>query len=255
MQCINAAKLLPEHLLKEIQQYIQGEALYIPTCPSKRRKWGESSGAADYYKVRNAEIRSRFQEGAELYQLCEQYGLSIDSIRKLYIPRTRRADLRVFCCSDDTPLSTESCKLGGPIRSVANCRRGCGLRFRFCSLKPLECSLRKGHCISHFTKIYCSCRERRQEAVAVKITIEQVPEGGEPEIILRCNDPDEALLGLIYSVNAGARKLIGMNGLQMHIIHPHEVYYFEAVDHKVFIYCQEKVYESRLKLYEPGDGV
>lgn len=59
------------------------EALYIPTCKSKRRKWGESSGAADYYKVRNAEIRSRFQEGAELYQLCEQYGLSIDSIRKI----------------------------------------------------------------------------------------------------------------------------------------------------------------------------
>ena len=41
-----------------------------------------------------------------------------------------------------------------------------------------------------------------------------------------------------------------MNGLQMHIIHPRDVYYFEAVDHKVFIYCQEKVYESRLKLYE-----
>ena len=83
MQCVNAAKLLPDHLLKEIQQYIQGEALYIPTCKSKRKKWGESSGAADYYKVRNAEIRSRFQKGAELDQLCEQYGLSIDSIRKI----------------------------------------------------------------------------------------------------------------------------------------------------------------------------
>ncbi|MFD2876693.1 LytTR family DNA-binding domain-containing protein [Paenibacillus rhizoplanae] len=86
--------------------------------------------------------------------------------------------------------------------------------------------------------------------MAVKITIEQVPEGGESEIILRCNDPDEALLALIYSVNVGSRKLIGMTGLQMHIIHPRDVYYFEAVDHKVFIYCQEKVYESRLKLYE-----
>ncbi|WP_342477507.1 LytTR family DNA-binding domain-containing protein [Paenibacillus sp. FSL H7-0350] len=84
----------------------------------------------------------------------------------------------------------------------------------------------------------------------MKITIEQVPEGGEPEIILRCNDPDEDLLALIHSVNAGPRKLIGMTGLQMHIIHPCDVYYFEAVDHKVFIYCQEKVYESRLKLYE-----
>ncbi|MFD1908174.1 hypothetical protein ACFSQ7_35525 [Paenibacillus rhizoplanae] len=30
-------------------------------------------------------------------QLCEQYGLSIDSIRKIvYSKKTRRADLRVF---------------------------------------------------------------------------------------------------------------------------------------------------------------
>ncbi|WP_405110270.1 LytTR family DNA-binding domain-containing protein [Paenibacillus sp. FSL K6-1217] len=48
-------------------------------------------------------------------------------------------------------------------------------------------------------------------------------------------------------------------GLQMHIIHPRDVYYFEAVDHKVFIYCREKVYESRQGLcelemeYESGD--
>lgn len=84
----------------------------------------------------------------------------------------------------------------------------------------------------------------------MKITIENVPEGAEPEIILRCNDPDESLLRLIYSVNSSSRKLIGMTDLQLHIINPRDVYYFEAVDHKVFIYCHEKVYESRLKLYE-----
>lgn len=84
----------------------------------------------------------------------------------------------------------------------------------------------------------------------MKITIENVPEGGEPEIILRCNAPDESLLRLIYSVNSSSRKLIGMTDLQMHIINPRDVYYFEAVDHKVFIYGHEKVYESRLKLYE-----
>ncbi|QQZ59143.1 LytTR family transcriptional regulator DNA-binding domain-containing protein [Paenibacillus sonchi] len=86
----------------------------------------------------------------------------------------------------------------------------------------------------------------------MKITIESIPEDSEPEIILRCNDPDEAVLKLLYSIQAMAasRKLIGMTDLQMHIIDPDEVYYFEAVDHKVFIYCAEKVYESRLKLYE-----
>lgn len=83
MKCVNAAGLLPDHLLKEIQHYIHGEALYIPTRASSRRKWGESSGAAGYYKVRNEEIRKGFREGADMDQLSEQYGLSIDSIRKI----------------------------------------------------------------------------------------------------------------------------------------------------------------------------
>lgn len=84
----------------------------------------------------------------------------------------------------------------------------------------------------------------------MKITIEDIPEGSEPEIILRCNEPDEALLKLIDSIKTTSKKLIGMTDLQMHVLNPGDVFYFEAVDHKVFIYCKEKVYESRLKLYE-----
>ena len=84
----------------------------------------------------------------------------------------------------------------------------------------------------------------------MKITIENIPAGSEPEIILRCNEPDESLLQLIYSIKSTTRKLIGFTDLQIHIINPKDVYYFESVDNKVFIYCQEKVFESRLKLYE-----
>ncbi|WP_438496514.1 LytTR family DNA-binding domain-containing protein [Paenibacillus sp. IHBB 3054] len=84
----------------------------------------------------------------------------------------------------------------------------------------------------------------------MKITIEDIPEGSEPEIILRCNEPDDALLRLIYSIKTSSKKLIGLTGMQMHVISPGDVFYFEAVDNKVFIYCREKVYESRLKLYE-----
>jgi DNA-binding LytR/AlgR family response regulator len=84
----------------------------------------------------------------------------------------------------------------------------------------------------------------------VKITIEDIPEGSEPEIILRCNEPDDAMLRLIYSIKSTSKKLIGMTGLQIHVLSPGDVFYFEAVDNKVFIYCREKVYESRLKLYE-----
>ena len=84
----------------------------------------------------------------------------------------------------------------------------------------------------------------------MKITIENIPVGSEPEIIIRCNEPDDSLLQLIYSLTSTHRKLIGFTDLQTHIINPKDVFYFESVDNKVFIYCQEKVYESRLKLYE-----
>lgn len=84
----------------------------------------------------------------------------------------------------------------------------------------------------------------------MKITIENIPAGCEPEIILRCNEPDESLLELIYSIKSASKKLIGTTDLQMHIINPKDVFYFESVDNRVFIYCKEKIFESKLKLYE-----
>lgn len=84
----------------------------------------------------------------------------------------------------------------------------------------------------------------------MKITIESIPVGGEPEIIVRSNELDDSLMQLIYSIKSPSKKLIGIADLQMHIIEPRNVFYFESVDSKVFIYCKNKVYESRLKLYE-----
>lgn len=84
----------------------------------------------------------------------------------------------------------------------------------------------------------------------MKIIIENIPAGSEPEIIIKCNEPDESLLQLIYSLKSSSKKLIGFTDLQMHIINPKDVFYFESVDNKVFIYCKQKIFQSRLKLYE-----
>lgn len=83
MDYIRATDVFPDRLLQEIQQYIQGELIYIPTRSSERRKWGENSGAANYYVVRNGNIRQSFREGVEIDQLSEQYGLSVESIKKI----------------------------------------------------------------------------------------------------------------------------------------------------------------------------
>lgn len=82
MKYKNAQDILPDHLLKELQQYISGETLYIPNIREKK-PWGESSGARAYYKKRNEEIRSKYRAGSSPEELAGEYNLSADSIRKI----------------------------------------------------------------------------------------------------------------------------------------------------------------------------
>lgn len=84
----------------------------------------------------------------------------------------------------------------------------------------------------------------------MKIIIEDAKEGQEDEIIIRCNNIDEAILQMIYGVKMKQKKLVGIDQGQIHMINPKDVYYFESVDNKVFIYCEKQVFQSKLKLYE-----
>lgn len=78
----NARDILPDRLLREVQEYISGEALYIPKAQEKK-PWGETSGARSYYKKRNAQIRQKYADGSKIADLCEEYHLSCDTIRKI----------------------------------------------------------------------------------------------------------------------------------------------------------------------------
>ncbi len=82
MKYRNAAHILPDELLREIQKYTEGEAIYIPKQEAKR-KWGEGSGARIYYEDRNKKIRSEYVDGKTIDEIAEQYNLSINSIRRI----------------------------------------------------------------------------------------------------------------------------------------------------------------------------
>lgn len=82
MKYINAAEVLPEELLKEILNYVDGELLYIPAS-GKKQKWGENSGSREYYKKRNIEIKSQYINGTSITELANIYCLSYDSVRKI----------------------------------------------------------------------------------------------------------------------------------------------------------------------------
>lgn len=84
----------------------------------------------------------------------------------------------------------------------------------------------------------------------MKITIEDRPDGGEDEIIIRCRQVDEHLLKLVYALKAGQEKLTATRGTDIVQVMPGDIFYFEAVDNKVFLYLEKDVFETRLKLYE-----
>ena len=84
----------------------------------------------------------------------------------------------------------------------------------------------------------------------MKITIEDRPDGGEDEIIISCKHVDEHLLKLVYALKAGQEKLTATKGTDIVQVMPKEIFYFEAVDNKVFLYLEKDVYETKQKLYE-----
>lgn len=84
----------------------------------------------------------------------------------------------------------------------------------------------------------------------MKFSIESIPPGQETQVIIRCHETDEQVMQLLQFIQAGVKSVIGFENSNIVLIHPHDVFYFESVDNRVFIYLQDKVYESRQKLYE-----
>lgn len=84
----------------------------------------------------------------------------------------------------------------------------------------------------------------------MKITIMDCPEGEEDEIIIKCRQMDEQLLKMIRAIKVGQERVIGTKDGQIMQVSPKEIYYFEAVDNKVFLYKEREVLETRYKLYE-----
>lgn len=84
----------------------------------------------------------------------------------------------------------------------------------------------------------------------MKIIIEDLKDGEEEEIIIRSNNIDDSILQMIYGVKMHTQKMVGLYNGRMTMIEPKDIFYFESVDNKTFIYCEKQVFESKMKLYE-----
>ncbi len=84
----------------------------------------------------------------------------------------------------------------------------------------------------------------------MKIIIEDSSPDEEDQIIIRCSRMNDTILKIISELKMEQKKLTGIKDGTITAIDPANVYYFEGVDNKIFLYCKQNVYETKLKLYE-----
>ncbi len=78
-----AEDALPHHLLCAIQEYIEGETLYIPKKETNRLSWGTKTQTRKTIRKRNCEIVTRYRDGCSVTELAKQYFRSVKTIYKI----------------------------------------------------------------------------------------------------------------------------------------------------------------------------
>ena len=84
-----ANDVLPYSLLHAVQQYIDGEYIYIPRKENNKLPWGVNTETRKTLKARNREILAKRLAGCSVAELSEQYFLSPKAIYKIINARKK----------------------------------------------------------------------------------------------------------------------------------------------------------------------
>ncbi|MED3656018.1 LytTR family DNA-binding domain-containing protein [Heyndrickxia sporothermodurans] len=84
----------------------------------------------------------------------------------------------------------------------------------------------------------------------MKISIQEISKKLEEEILIRCHEVDEKIHEIVSKLKTETVIILGYENDIVHRINLRDIYYFEAVDGKVFLYLKDNVFEVKHKLYE-----
>lgn len=78
-----ANEILPAKVVALIQEYVDGEAIYIPRKPGNRVQWGSGTRIRNELWRRNQEIYEEYCKGLSPEMLAKKYFLSEKSIQRI----------------------------------------------------------------------------------------------------------------------------------------------------------------------------
>lgn len=83
MSYIKAEKILPNEIIKIIQEYVDGKSIYIPKKSEQRMDWGNNTGIREELAERNHKIYKDYCNGTSTQELADEFYLSIKSIQRI----------------------------------------------------------------------------------------------------------------------------------------------------------------------------
>lgn len=78
-----AAHIPPRELLEQVQEYVDGEYLYIPRVTENKKDWGSATATRQELRERNRRIYDAWLAGASVQELAESHFLSPKSIQRI----------------------------------------------------------------------------------------------------------------------------------------------------------------------------
>ena len=78
-----AEEILPNEVIELIQQYVDGESIYIPRKTDNRKEWGSDTSIKQELEERNRNIYQDYISGMTVPELADKYCLSEKSIQRI----------------------------------------------------------------------------------------------------------------------------------------------------------------------------
>lgn len=83
MHYIRAVEILPQELIEQLQQYVDGAVIYISKKKEEKKAWGEKTTTKKELAKRNTKIYKDFLTGKSIKELAEEYFLAEKSIQRI----------------------------------------------------------------------------------------------------------------------------------------------------------------------------
>lgn len=87
MSYVKAIDVLPDEVLALIQNYVDGEYIYIPRKENNKKSWGENTNSKKEIHIRNSKIYEDYKRGIKVKDLAEKYFLSDKSIQRIVLQK------------------------------------------------------------------------------------------------------------------------------------------------------------------------